>query len=105
MGWEKRPGGVYYYRSVRDGSRVRKRYYGRGQTGELAAGFDDMARRRRRDAAKALEDERVRLHPLDELIAVLDAACKFAVEAELTAAGFHRQNYCAWRRRREQARP
>jgi hypothetical protein len=100
MVWSKRPGGVYYYRSARVGGRPVKTYFGRGTAAELAASLDAEDRRKRQQQKDTLESEKARLRPMDEAMEALDAACNLAVEAELTAAGFHRQNYSAWRLKR-----
>lgn len=100
MAWASRPGGTYYYRNEWVDGRVVTRYFGRGPAAELAAGLDALARQRRRDEAEALRAEQARLRPLEAALAALDAACDLMVEAELTAAGYHRPNYGAWRRRR-----
>ena len=44
MGWEERRGRPYYYRSVREGKRVRKEYGGGGALGKLAAQIDELER-------------------------------------------------------------
>ena len=101
MGWERRPGGNYYYRSIRTGDgHVGKRYFGNGVAAEVAAGLDAEARARRRAEAEAARSLRERLATPDAAMAALDAACALALEAALVSAGFHRQNYSAWRRRR-----
>ena len=100
MAWASRPGGTYYYRNQWVDGRAVTRYLGRGPAAELAAGLDALARQRRRDEAEALRAERARLGPPEAALAALEAACKLMVEAGLTAAGYHRPNYGAWRRRR-----
>jgi hypothetical protein len=101
MGWEPRPGGYYLYKSTRrpDG-RVRKLYLGNGPAARAIAELDAEARARRRAEAEALAAERAQLAPAEEATAALDRACQLALEATLTAAGYRRHNYGAWRRRR-----
>ena len=61
MGWERRKGGRYYYRSVRVNGAVRKVYVGAGEAGAAQA-ERDAAEQRRRQAerqARLAEQERV----------------------------------------------
>jgi hypothetical protein len=55
MSWERRTtsGGVYYYRKVREGGRVRSVYIGSGSRGEQAAREDAERRASERDARRA----------------------------------------------------
>jgi hypothetical protein len=101
MGWEPRPGGHYLYKSIRrpDG-RVRKLYLGNGPAARAIAEIDAAAKASRRAEADKLAAERARLVPADEATAALARACQLALEASLTAAGYRRHNYGAWRRRR-----
>ncbi len=100
MGWEHRYGGVYYYKSSREGGRSVKAYFGRGIVAELAARLDAEARARRTAEADAILAERARLEPLDSSLEALDAACRTMVAATLTVAGYHQHDRGAWRRRR-----
>jgi hypothetical protein len=100
MGWQPRPGGSYFYRSVRIAGRVTKQYFGRGAAATLAKSFDDEARERRQEERETLQAERARFEPIDRATADLDAACRRLVEATLHAAGFHQHRY-TWRRIRE----
>ena len=97
MAWELRPGGRYYYRSVRRAGRVRKVYLGRGAAAELAAQLAAEAKARRAAEAAAARAELALFGPLETAVADLDAACKLAVEATLMVAGYRRVDY-AWRR-------
>jgi hypothetical protein len=105
MAWETRGrnGRRYYYSARWSDGRTVKNYFGRGAPAELAAGLDADARRLRAAEGEALQAERSRLEPAERAMRALDAACELLLDETLTAAGYHRQNYSAWRRRR--ARP
>jgi hypothetical protein len=100
MAWEERGrGGRYYYRSVRDGGRVRKEYLGTGKIAEILARSDELIRRQR---AEELDRERAEVERLDTLAApvvALDEAASVLVRAELVAAGYHKYKG-EWRLRR-----
>jgi hypothetical protein len=99
MGWEARPTGTYYYRSVRIGRRVTKRYYGRGAIATQAEWLDAEARKRRDDEREALRADRRRLEPVEKLMKDLDVLCRRMFEAMLLAAGYHK-THRTWRCRR-----
>ena len=100
MAWEVRNGVRYYYVGSRRGGRVCKRYLGRGPAAELAAAALEDAVARRADARAELHADQGRLAGPERALRELDEACDLLMAAELTAAGYHRQNYSAWRRRR-----
>lgn len=102
MAWEKRRGtrALYYFRSIRKGRSVRKVYYGRSQLAHQAAQEDADRRASRAAERLALVDKISRSQPLATLTANLDGDTQVLVEAEMLAAGFHRQNYSRWRHRR-----
>jgi hypothetical protein len=103
MGWEARPGGRYYYRSVRVGGRVVKRYFGNGEVARQAERLDAEARRRGLAEAGAIRAEEDRLGPADAAMAALDRACRLMTGATLLASGFH-QHCRSWRRNALQGR-
>ena len=103
MAWERRGGGLYYYRSERENGRVRKRYVGRGEVAELVAHADETRRavreRRRREERAELGRARELSEAGAELGAELDAAAEALARAEMVAAGYHNHKG-EWRRRR-----
>jgi hypothetical protein len=102
MAWEKRRGGLYYYRSVRGIFGVKKFYMGSQKTGEAAAKADTLAREKRRDEQETVaKDLQVFVKGTDATerhLVALDDACDLLVGAELEKAGFHR-HHNEWRRR------
>jgi hypothetical protein len=100
MAWERRWGRLYYYRSVWCDGRVKKRYFGNGPAGELAARLDAEARRNRQEPLSAIRDLQERLRLPDAALTALEATCALLLEATLRANGYHRPKGRAWRRRR-----
>lgn len=100
MAWEQRGGRRYYYRSVREGGRVRKQYYGSGEAALLAITDASRRRQEKMEAAQALTALQAKLTPLDGVSDRLDAGCDLLMQAVLMVAGYHRRNHGAWRRRR-----
>ena len=99
MAWERRGGRAYYYRSVRDGERVKKEYLGTGEIAEALARSDETIRRvrelgraRERAEVERLEDLAAPARELDEVAEVL-------ARAHLVAAGYRRRKG-EWRMRR-----
>jgi hypothetical protein len=100
MALENRGGRLYYYRSVRDGEKVRKIYE---ESGELARIVHERVimnraalKHERRESAKELE----RLEALAGPVVKLSQTAEILVQAHLIAAGYHRRKG-EWRRRRE----
>ena len=103
MGWEKRERGTepYYYRSVREGERVRKEYCGGGVLGQIAALEDEYRRRRWEAEAAYWKEERERFKESTTFLGEIIDAADTLVRAHLIAGGFHIHKG-QWRRRREQ---
>jgi hypothetical protein len=101
MALEERGYSTYYYRSCREGKRVKRRYVAAGYAARLAAALDSHCRVRKRlarEVPQAAGDAwDAACGPLDKLIAVTD----LLVTATLLAEGFHRHKQGEWRRRRE----
>ena len=99
MALEKRDGNLYYYRSVRDGEKVRKVYWGSGELARIAHEREIMNRaareHERREACKELE----RLEALAAPVLELCEAAEILAHAHLIASGYRRyQGH--WRKRR-----
>jgi hypothetical protein len=102
VGWEKRERGAgpYYYRSVREGNRVRKEYIGSGQLAEALAQADETIRQRREQEAARWREEREHTEDLVAPLLELCEATKVLVRAHLIAEGWH-EHKGEWRRARE----
>ena|SRR5215207_7908667 len=102
MGLEKRNGRVYYYKSRRDGEKVRKVYVGAGDFAHVAAKRDEAERLRRKEEAAYWEAERERLERSAAFLQEFEEAAEVLTRAHLLASGFH-QHKGQWRRRRSGA--
>jgi|SRR5215204_2543839 len=102
MGLEKRNGRVYYYKSRRDGEKVRKVYVGAGDFAHLAAKLDEAERLRRKEEAAYWKAERERLERSAAFLQELEEAAQILSRAQLLAAGFHKRKG-QWRRLREKS--
>ena len=100
MGWEERRGRLYYYRSVREGKRVRKEYGGGGALGQLIAQLDELERLQREEEEASWKEERERLQRSAGFLHELEEAVQILTQAELLVAGFHKRKG-EWRRSRE----
>jgi hypothetical protein len=99
VGLEKHNGHVYYYKSRRDGEKVRKVYVGAGDFAHVAAQLDETERLRREEEAAYWEAERERLERSVGFLGELTEAAEVLVRAHLLASGFH-QHKGQWRRQR-----
>ena len=102
MALEKRNGNLYYYRSVRDGEKVRRVYVGAGEIARIAHEHDEQ---RRAQEERRRQEERRAQEGLDALVApVLEIAeaLEILIRAHLIAAGYRRYQR-HWRRERESA--
>jgi hypothetical protein len=96
---ERRDGRLYYYRSVRDGEKVRKVYVGAGEVARICS-ETDILRRTGRRAQRELE--RAELERLKALVAPLEEiseAAKVLLIAHLVDGGY-RNRKGEWRRAR-----
>jgi hypothetical protein len=100
MAWEQRGDRLYYYRSVRSGSRVTKEYAGGGLMGVLAEDFEAEQREQRTYEHDRRRRERTRWAELEKPARELDDLAELLIVVSLTLAGYHRHDRGEWRRRR-----
>src|SRR3954447_8020348 len=100
MGWEDRRDHPYYYRSVREGNRVRKEYRGGGILGQVAACLDELVRLQKEEETLYWRQERQRFERNAEFVKELDEVAGVLTRALLIAAGYA-QRKGEWRRQRE----
>src|SRR5688500_11415904 len=93
MAWEQRRGRSYYYRKVRQGSRVSSVYVGSGCVGELAEEAVALERLRR----QAMAEKRHAFERTEHGVQVALASLTPEIEKAYAAAGFHCHRGC-WRR-------
>ena len=100
MGWKTINGRRYYYKSEREGGRVKTTYFGAGESGLLISRMESIDRaereaesRRTSGRARGVSDaeEKAVAEWFDDVQAVADAA--------MIAAGFHKHKG-QWRRKR-----
>ena len=90
MAWEKRKDSRkrYYYRSVRQGKRVVKQYFGAGLAGEIAASLDASAGRKREEQVAAVRESRRQYVEALEPLAVLEDCVGALMRDALASAGY-----------------
>ena len=99
MTLERRDGRLYYYRSVRDGEKVRKLYVGAGEFARICSETDIL---RRTSQRAQRERERTELERLEGLVAPVEEvsdAARGLVIAHLVDEGY-RKRKGEWRRAR-----
>ena len=99
MGLEKRNGRVYYYKSRRDGEKVRKVYVGAGDFARGAAWLDEAERLIREEETTRWKKEKERLEASAAFLQELEETAEILTRAYLLASGFH-QHKGQWRRKR-----
>ena len=102
MPWKARKGKLYYYRSVREGGRVRSEYIGAGKLAPIVAEIDQLRKERRlqeRWEAQTARNEFAELAATPEALALLLEQAQSAAAAALVEAGYH-QHKRQWRKKR-----
>jgi hypothetical protein len=96
---ERRDSRLYYYRSIRDGEKVRKVYVGAGEFARICSETDILRRTSRREQR---ERERAELEKLKDLVAPLEEVSEVAkvLVTAHSVDGGHRKRKGEWRRAR-----
>jgi hypothetical protein len=102
VGWKRIHGDLYYYRSVREGRKVRSVHVGGGELGRLAAQLDAMKRqwRHAEQVARAAELDDARDDALEQELDAMVADVRKQAAAVLEAAGYHQHARSQWRKKR-----
>jgi hypothetical protein len=100
MPWKTRGSTRHYYRSVREGGRVRSVFLGSGPVAELAALDDRFLAASRIGAEAAWRDERAALDAEDRGRAELADKAGLVAGLAMEAAGFRKHDRGEWRRTR-----
>jgi hypothetical protein len=87
---ERRDGNLYFYRSVRDGGKVRRLYWGSGELARIAHEREIMNRAAREHEQRESARELEHLEALAAPVLELSEAAEILVRAQLIAAGYHR---------------
>ena len=103
MALERRNGNLYYYRSVRDGEKVRKVYWGSGELARIAHEREIMNRAARQHEQQESAKELERLEALAAPVLELSEAAEILLRAHLIDAGYRRRKG-EYRRARGEAR-
>jgi hypothetical protein len=99
VGLEKRNGRDYYYKSRRDGGKVRKVYIGAGGFARLAAQLYETERRQREQVAAYWKEKRERLEREVTFLRELEDMSEILTRAHLIVAGCHKHKG-EWRKTR-----
>ena len=99
MAWEKRRGGLFYYRCTRVDGKVVKQYFGKGAHAEFIAEMDASQRATKQAARHAARREEVQLEKLIEPLEAFGRNLDILIQAELLRDGYHNHGG-EWRRRR-----
>lgn len=99
MGWERRGGGMYYYRKRRQGDRVVSEYVGSGPLAELASTFDDLTREKQSLQRERMQQEREAIRALDAEVEDVCTVIRVLTYAALLVAGYHTHRG-QWRKKR-----
>jgi len=100
MALEQRDGNIYYYRSVREGEKIRKVYVGAGEKAHVSHEEDVLRRTGRRARLEREKEDRQRLEALAVPVLEVSEAAEILARAHLVAAGYHKHKGVYRRARR-----
>ena len=99
MGWKTLNGRRYFYKSEREGRRVRSVYCGAGEAGQIMALTIQLDRDDREAERRERQAEREESDAEERAISDWFDGVQAAADAAMIAAGFHKHKG-QWRRRR-----
>jgi len=99
MGWERRGGGMYYYRKRRQGDRVVSEYVGSGPLAELASALDELTREEQSLQRERMQQEREAIRAVDAHVEDACTVIRLLTYSALLVAGYHTHRG-QWRKRR-----
>jgi hypothetical protein len=99
MGWKTINGRRYFYKSEREGGRVKTTYYGAGEAGLLFSTLDAETRAEREAVRKERKQEKEESDAEDRAVAGWFDDVQAVADAAMIAAGFHKHKG-QWRRKR-----
>jgi hypothetical protein len=100
MPWKARNGSRYYYRTIREGGRVRSEYVGTGPEAEAAELVDRHRAAGREREAEAWRECRRADEAADRALALAFGRVEMVARLALESAGFRRHKRGEWRRSR-----
>lgn len=101
MAWETKGGRRYFYRSIREGKRVKKVYLGTEETAEELAAILSARRIEEQERSQREQVEREDRLALERRLLQYQKTVQKVVSAFLRAAGYHQHHQGEWRKRRE----
>ena len=101
MAWHK----GYFYRSVREGDRVRRIYVGKGAAAQQAARELEQRKAERQARQEKRRLKRQEITTLHELVHQACQHTQVLMEASLVAAGFRQYFGSDWHRRKPRKKP
>jgi hypothetical protein len=103
MGWKPIKGRSYFYRSVREGDRVRSEYVGAGETASLVALLIASERDQKEAERQAWKAERDQADAEERELADWCDRIEALASAVMVAAEYHRHHRGEWRKRRKRS--
>jgi hypothetical protein len=90
MGWKRINGRRYFYKSKREGCRVKTTYFGAGESGSVMARIISLERSERADKRKERQAERQQFETEDRAVSDWFKVVQTVADAAMVAAGFHK---------------
>jgi hypothetical protein len=99
VGWKQINGRRYFYKSEREGGRVKSTYFGAGEDGSLMARWVALERAERADEREGRRAEQEEADAEDRAVSGWFDDVQAVADAAMIAAGLHKHKG-QWRRKR-----